>query len=127
MKQDFIAIWVSFTEAITRFWNNRFIRENDQIVYLRMELAKSQSENSKLLGYILEMANPAKVEAEPELDLSNFKPVNQREPWHVRQRRLEQESRNKAIQLASEARENLEKTKSTEDLEDELLGGNGAR
>ncbi len=124
IKEDLLAIWVSFTEAITRFWNNRFQPVSDEIIYLRHQIEAERAEKQKLLNLILEMNQPRPAEQEPE-DNTDYKPVMPSYiPWHIQKQRLEMASRNRAIELGHEAAKakDLEKqrAKSTEQLEEEL-------
>lgn len=69
---------------------------------LKMECARLQIENDKLLNRILEKPTP-----EPVPDTSDLKPINSglHKTWNVRRQMLEQEDR-KAAQLRKEAAQN---------------------
>ena len=109
----------SFCRAIIRFWDNRFLPD-DEKNYLRLEVDKLRLDNSKLLSHIIELTSP-RIETGEASEPKEFKPVNLfQEPWHMKQRKLEAESRYKAARLKNEASDALNQFKSTEELEAEL-------
>lgn len=119
IKADFECIWNSFVEAIVRFWNNRFVRGNEEIVYLREEISRLQQENK---GLIERLISPNINEVNIREEEKEFQPVttNRFIPWRERRAMLERKSREAAISLAREAEVEVERGKSTEQLEKEL-------
>lgn len=117
----------SIRSAIIRFWDNRFTvedRTNDEIRYLRIQLDIERTEKKRLLDLIIELQSPKSAVSEP-FDENQTKPISssRQVPWHIMRQRLEAEARNKARDLANEARVNIERNKTTEELEQELLAG----
>lgn len=128
IKSDFESIWVAFIEAVVRFWNNRFLRQDDEIHYLREQNKQLQLEIIRL-AELMGLSKTAEVSSS-EVDDNELQPIQRegsRVPWHIKQRRLEIANRNRARELAKqfadEASMKVERAKSTEQLEDELLHG----
>lgn len=117
IKSHFVANIEALSRAIIRFWDNRFI-VNDEIQYLRMELDKARNETHLILDRFLEPKNTAKVE-DNEAD---WKPISNNVPWHIKRAELERASYQQAKSLTDEARSAI---KTTKQLEDELLVNNG--
>jgi hypothetical protein len=87
---------------------------------LKMECARLQIENDKLLNRILE-----KPEPETRVEAHDYKPLiaSKHLPWNARKQALEAESRNAAKRLRE-----IEQSKiSTDDLEKELDVATAAR
>ena len=116
-------IYEAFCRSLIRFFDNRFQR-SDEVEYYRMEIEKLQQENFKLTKFILDfqgkvtgLANEIKTEEEVD-----WKPLESKyTPWHVRKAKLEQESLERSRALAAEATLALNRKKTTEELEAELL------
>jgi len=117
-----IALYESFMNAIIRFWDARFASNTilDEIEHLKLEIEKERQEKRKLLDYILEMHKP--VERAPDIEISDYKPSNQHVPWRSRRMQLEQDDREKFRKALQDKEIKLEEAKSTEQLEEELLG-----
>lgn len=115
-----IAIYESACSAVIRFFENRFLL-NDEVAFLRLELEKERSEKNKLLNHILELNRTPSVELQ---NSAEFVPqqVTGTLSWDARRRQLEAESRNKAIELRREAAVAINSAKTTEELEHALLG-----
>ena len=114
------AIFESLCRALIRFFDNRFVRDND-VEWYRMELNKAHEETQMLYRSLLASKTTAEIIQEPE---ENFQPLNKSKftSWTTKRHQLEQESYRKAMNLAREARTNIERNKTTEELELELLG-----
>lgn len=105
--------------------NEQVKNHNPVVDVLRNELERSYRNNDKLLDMIFD-----KVEYEKEVEKQADKPTNTKEflpilpkgGWSARKRMLEEDSRNRAIELARLAREGIQPvTPITEaDLESEL-------
>jgi len=82
----------AITEAITRFFDNRFVVDNSRVLYLEMMVERERQEKQKLLDYILQLSVKS---AEPEEEKPMPLPLetNARVPWHIRQRQLEEDDR----------------------------------
>lgn len=120
LRSDIEAMWVVFNEAVIRFWNNRF-HKSDEVSYLRIELAKRDEEIKRLTNLLIYFNND---EGEEELPQTRTEPqpFNGYTPFHIVRAQAERESFERAKRLAGEAKSEIEKEKSTEDLEKELLG-----
>lgn len=86
--------------------------------HLKMQLSIVQQERDRLLDSVLNgNKEPSPIElAEAPKAIQSFI------PWSTRRRQLEEEDRQKAVELAKEAQVAVAKSKSTEELEKELLG-----
>jgi len=104
-------IWESFAYAIIRFWENRFIK-NDEVDYLRNELARVN-------GLYVKLVNQSKEEIkEPDIDLSSLKPIgNKFVPWSIRRQQLERNSI-KEHNSIDKHRNDIEELERELDLED---------
>lgn len=112
-------IWESLTRAVIRYLESKSLRD-DSVGYLRMEIEKLRAENRELLNHLLmPKTTPAEIDDEPV----DWQPISKHQPWSSKQRQLEEASRQRAMNLAAEARVNLQKSKTTEQLESELLTG----
>jgi hypothetical protein len=123
IKVDLKSIWVSFVEAVVRFWSNRFQLHNDEVLYLRDRVAQLHNENQQLYERLISFNSP-KIEEQP-VNIEDFKPIQTgrvRTSWSVTKAKLEADSRREAIKLAQEAAEatKAERTQTTEDIEKEL-------
>lgn len=120
-------MWVAFSEAVIRFWNNRFAHIDEQVSYLRLQLEKEKELNTELIETIKMMALNEKAVTQDELPQTETQPIRYKKPWHVVRQELEQKSRDEAIRLDREARTEIErekaKGKTVEQLEEELLNG----
>lgn len=115
---------MAFTEAIIRFFNNRAVRVDEQVSYLRLQIEKEKDNNSQLLD-IIKSYTTGSIEKEEPINTEDFKPIQYKESWSAKRSRLERAARQKAFELDREARIQVERNKSTEQLEDELLHGEG--
>lgn len=121
MKEDIKSIWVAFVEMVLRFLNGRFNSFNEEANYLRMELDKSRIERERLVEALISVKKNTETETESP-DLSTYQPVTPKyESLHVKRARLERESLAKVRALSNEAQIGLERSKTTEQLESELL------
>src|SRR5882757_1362365 len=120
--QHIKLVFESLCRALIRFFDNRAVLNTD-VEYYRMELDLAHKETQRLVSLLVE----PKITAEVETEQTDYKPIGNSpyKSWNVKRRELEQASRLKAIQLDSEARQAIEKSKTTEELEDELGIGNG--
>ena len=88
---------------------------------LKEQLLFERSNNEKLMKSLLELVNPTpKVSNDVEVRLP-LSPKNM--PWSVRQQMLEAEDRKKFELIRAKTSEQTESTKSTEQLEKEILEG----
>ena len=129
IKVQILSMWLAFTEAIIRFWNNRSVKVSEEVIYLRLQLEREKDNNSRLLDVIKNLAT-AGVTVKEENNNESTEQIHfqsNKRPWHVVQRELEQKSRQEAARLDMEARTAIErekaKNKSVETLEEELLAG----
>lgn len=90
------SIYRSFVEMLIRFFDSRFqLRKNEAIEELKLELFNQRREYSKLFDSYKEVVNPTRKEQEPEIDMSELKPIRQFQPsWSARARQYEEMSRN---------------------------------
>lgn len=120
--QRIIAIWDSLTRAVIRFFEQRFIRD-DQVSYLRMEIEKLKSERD---GYLDRLLNPVQAVTaridEDEVDWQLLSSTGY-QPWSSKQKQLEESSRQRALNIAREAKVKIQQAKTTAELESELLTG----
>lgn len=104
LRDHFELVWIAFTDAIERFWNNRFIakvnRNEDEINFLRLELSKERNERVKLLNYILELNSPKATE-EIEIPISLSTPT-----WNQTRKELERKDKE---EFDRKRKENIEK------------------
>lgn len=116
--QHIKLVFESLCRALIRFFDNRFIRDND-VEWYRMELIRAREETQSLYQ---QMLVPKTVVAQP-LEDEEFKPMQSSKfpTWANKRHQLEQESYKKAQALAAEARVSLNRNKTTEELEHELL------
>jgi hypothetical protein len=81
---------------------------------LKEQLFISNTEKAKLLEQLIELTNPAKIEATP---VEDYKPIQPKiVPWHIKKQMLEAESRAEAKIL----RDQKVNTK-VDDLEEEVM------
>lgn len=109
------VIYESACKAFIRFWDNRFIADNT-VEYLKMQIEQLRHENKELQDKLLNVLMP-KTPVELPDEVTDWKPLNQQIPWHIKRQQLEQESLNRARKLATEAEINLNR-KTTEELEE---------
>lgn len=81
----------SIVEAITRFFDNRFVIDNNRVLHLEMMIERERLEKQKLLDYILQL-HVTKTE-EKETVMPEPIETNAKVPWHIRQRQLEEDDR----------------------------------
>ena len=86
-----------------------------------MELEKITAKHDALVEHILNRNKQTTAEVESDNE-TQWQPVRHFS-WASKQRELEAASRQKAIELAKEARVKLDESKSTAQLEAELLNG----
>lgn len=117
-------IYESFCRSVIRFFDNRFIRSDD-IEYYRMEAEKFRQENFKLTKFILDSNSPsAKVVTSTSEEEPDWQPARKGyQSWESKRRELESASAERARSLANEAKIAMYASKSTEQLEHELLNG----
>jgi hypothetical protein len=121
IKLALTAIFESLCRALIRFFDNRFVRDND-VEWYRMELNKAHEETQLLYRQLI-MPPAVRTEIVEE---ENFQPLSKSkfQSWSTKRQQLERESYQRAMNLAAEARQNIERNKTTEELELELLGNN---
>lgn len=112
--QGLSDLWSALVDCIERFLDNRFRDKfEDEREFLKMEIEKVRAEKDELLQHILKLSEPHQ---EDEIDLKAVAPIGvQPVFWKQRCAQLEKEDRIRAQKLR-------EDKKSTEQLEDELLG-----
>lgn len=116
-------IYASFCRSLIRFFDNIFVRNND-VEYYRMEMEKLRQENKEYRDILITRTQPLTDNVQRESEQVDWQPAKESyKPWHVKQRELEYESRERAARLEREAKVALASTKSTEELEAELLSG----
>ena len=82
--------------------------------FLKMELAKERQRSGELLASILTAQKANETISAPV----NYEPIpSPYVPWHIRQRKLEDEDRKKALDLKGQVKQ----TETVEELEKELL------
>lgn len=86
---------------------------------LKSELAAVRFQNEQLMKNILDIVHPPKPES-VQVDTSNFKPLAT--SWRIKQQMLEAEDRKAAQVLKEKKQEMYESSKTTQQLEKELLG-----
>lgn len=112
-------VYESAMRALIRFFNNRAVL-NEEIRYLREKLEEERNKNFQLTKFILESRNQVTAEVETS-ESTDWKPAREFKSWETRKKELEQASYQKAQALRAEAQEALNKAKTTEQLEQELL------
>ena len=92
--------------------------------YYRIEMDKLRQNIVQLEQVLISKSQPSiTTNVDVSSDNIDWQPAKEAyKPWHVKQRELEQASRLKAEQLAREAKVALNSTKTTAELEAELLG-----
>jgi hypothetical protein len=118
LKEAIIDMFDSFKEAVIRFFDNRFVTRNEQLELLRLELEKERAEKNKLLDYIL-MLNKVNESID---NREEPQPLRSSVPWHTKQRELEKRDLELVRQRNIQAEMKMDAGKSTEELEQELLG-----
>lgn len=119
MLDDLRTIWSAFVEAIIRFWNNRFHSiKNSEVDFLRDELMRSRNDYKELVQSL----NQPVIHNPKQIEDSEMYPIkgSRFEPFHVKRTKLEAASRNRAEALRKEAALEIERGKSTAELEEEL-------
>src|SRR6266850_705704 len=111
--QHIKLVFESLCRALIRFFDNCSVRNTD-VEYYRMELDLAHKETQRIIDHLLE----PKITAEVIDEEVSYKPIGNSpyKSWNVKRRELEQASRVKAVQLASEARIDIEQAKTTEEL-----------
>jgi hypothetical protein len=86
-----------------------------------MELDKQRLETQRIINFIITPKTIERLEESNE----DFVPLNNSsyKPWHLKKQELELASLNRARELAKVARQSIENSKTTEQLENELLNG----
>jgi hypothetical protein len=115
-------VFESLCRALIRFFDNRFIRDDD-VEWYRMELNQSRIETQKLLDHFV-TPKPVTLVTEDE----DYQPITPKKfkSFDQKRKELEQASRMQAMKLADEARSAIEKSKTTAELEEELgIADNG--
>ena len=97
----------SVRDCLVRFFDGLFTREarrEDEINFLRMEIAKQHNELSRLFELLI-----PKVEEESE-PITHHAPIRTSNyvPWNVRRQQLEKESHDKAASMKSSKIEDIE-------------------
>jgi hypothetical protein len=115
------AVLDSFLRAVIRFWDNRFLRD-DEVDYLR-------DRNAELLKIVLQTMPKTALGIEPETDSIDAEFKNLGKPIETtlqRRRRLERDSLTEWNRLVEEAKEERVSAarKPTEELEAEVLKEN---
>ena len=82
-------IWLSFKEAIIRFWDNRFLSNHrDEIDFLRSQIERERAEKLKLVNFLITPISENNERNElPEPIPGGHK------PWAVRKQELEKKFR----------------------------------
>jgi hypothetical protein len=110
-------LWQSILTALMRFWDNRFVLEQDEYVaFLRLQIEREQAENKRLINVISDFAIGPK-ESNPADERKVYQPIVRRD-WRSEARRLTEESRKQRAQMDAEKANTS--VKSIEQLEDEL-------
>lgn len=115
-------LYNAMMEAAIRYFTNLFppkLALRDLVNFLQLQVESEKREKRQLIEYIMELNK--REEKEVEIDYNNFKPLNQRIPFHVTRARLEHEDREKLRVKKQEMEMVNEERKSTEQLEKELL------
>lgn len=131
IKSEFIGTCVSFLEAVSRFWTNRFNNEpSDEVFYLRSRIASLEKEKAELIEKLL-----FPVAAQPEEIQKEYQPIQPHRPnWRIRAAELEAESRKRKAEQNAAREEALRANRTVtpkvsdpvteekviEDLEEEL-------
>jgi len=127
IKVQLLSMWLAFTEAIIRFFNNRAIKIDEQVSYLRLQLEIEKQQNKELIEVIKNYVIGSENEEQTNQNQTEHKPIGYKEPWHITRQKLESKSRKEALELDREARIAVERNKSVgksiEELEEELLNG----
>ena len=111
-------IWDAFKAALVRFFDGLFLEEtHEEFEYLKMQIEAERAERKVLIAHII---NPVKVEGTEEVE--NPQPLIGHIPRRVRIQMAEKADREKARRMRSEASLAVEASKTTEELESELLG-----
>ena len=117
-------IYESFCRSLIRFFDNRFVRNND-VDYYRIEMEKLRQNITHLEDVLIHKIEP--LSANVGVGVENSEPTNWQPArqgyvsWETKRRELEQASRDRADQLVREAKVALASTKSIAELEAELL------
>ncbi len=102
----------SIKDCLVRFFDSLFTkqaRREDEINFLRMEIAKQHNELSKFFEFLT-----TKPE-EPEETVVNHPPIRTSNyvPWNVRRQQLEKESRDRAASMKVSKIEDIEDLEKT--------------
>lgn len=118
-------VYEAFCRSLIRFFDNRFVKNND-VEYYRIEMEKLRQEHKQLLDVLVFKTSSLTAQintSETNNESSNWQPAREGyKSWETQRRELEAASRKRAQELATEAKRALASTKSTEELEAELLG-----
>ena len=110
-------IWESFCRALIRFWDNRFVR-NEQLNWYQLQIEKLERRIFDLQGELIEIVSPQKPPAEEAI---NEIPIQTRAPIETlfqRRMRLEKESKEEWERQLKEAEsKRAAKAQTTEELE----------
>ena len=114
-------IFESFCRSLIRFFDNRFVRDTS-VEYYRIEMEKLRQEKDRLLEVLL-AKNQAQISVQTTAaEDTEWQPAREGfKSWETKRRELEQLSFKRATELEREAKVALASTKSTEELEAELL------
>ena len=116
------AVYESFIRAAIRFFDNRFLQDNE-VEWYRIELDKLRIENQRLVNVIIQMNRPESA-SPVQNDETEWKPLVGFETVSQKRRRLERESYNRLQSNIAQAREETSRkaaqAMTTEQLEEEL-------
>lgn len=105
--------------------DDKYDRGREEIEFLRKLVEEEVHQRTFLMEYIRDLIGriPGEVSSIPQLEMPE--PIVKRKfiPWHVRQQQLEEKDRVKARKINDEANVALNKNKSIEELESEILNG----
>jgi len=114
-------------EAFKYWLIDKFEKEEEnplieEIHFLRLQLEKKDIEIKRLTDKIIQFSEPQIINKEVE-NFDDVESINKNSyiPWNVKKRQLEEEDRKKGYKIKLEAEEALNKNKSTEQLEKEII------
>lgn len=112
---------------LIRFWNwlTKPQVECSSCNLLRDLLETERDDKKQILKQLLELNKPRLLET-PSLEPEVKMPLSNSMPWHARQQMLEAESKRAAVLLRDVKSKIQPVTKTTEELEKELLGEGNA-
>lgn len=115
MRESIAAMWDAFTIAVIRFWDNRFVID-DETDFLRRQIESLFSENRRLVNLLIDI-EPRNDAVGGNTFIKEHQPVAGKQfvPWSIKRQQLEKDSIDK-LEREVLLRNNLAKSNSLDEV-----------